>query len=261
MRQKTANFKYAETIEAERSEIDAQLHGGDLFIHDYRRYLNPPANTPYPLEYAYFLLGEVRGKRVLDFGCGAGENSALLAIRGAETCGIDISPELIALAKKRCRLHGIEADLRVASCHDSGLPSQSFDVVFGAAILHHLDLDLALSETARLLKLGGFAIFSEPIRDSRLAKVARRIFPPTAPDISPLERPFATQELFSAGMKMKEIRKFRLPHIAVLGEGYRWAWTLDRWLLRRFPLEHWASTMVWRANFDQESAASQSYPG
>src|ERR1700694_2642909 len=39
------------------------------------RYLNPPADTPYGLEYAFHLLGDVRGKTVLDLGCGTGENT------------------------------------------------------------------------------------------------------------------------------------------------------------------------------------------
>jgi len=59
------------------------------------RYLNPPSNTAYPLEYAFHLLGDVRGKTVLDFGCGTGENLVPLVERGARVIGMDISPELV----------------------------------------------------------------------------------------------------------------------------------------------------------------------
>jgi 2-polyprenyl-3-methyl-5-hydroxy-6-metoxy-1,4-benzoquinol methylase len=246
-----ADLKRRELIEAERSVVDAQLRTEDLIIGDSRRYMNPPANTAYSLEYAYYLLGDVRGKRVLDFGCGAGENTVLLALRGADTVAIDLSPELIALAEKRCGLHGVKADLRVASCHETGLPDGSFDVVFGIAILHHLGLSLSLKEVARLLKPGGFAIFHEPIRDSRLAKIARRMFPPTASDISPFERPFETRELFGAmeNMKISDVHKFRLPHIPIIGE-CKWAMHMDRWLLAHLPLTYWASVMVWKSRFD-----------
>ena len=47
------------------------------------RYMDPPAHTCFPLEYAFHLLGEARGKAVLELGCGSGENSHLLAHRGA----------------------------------------------------------------------------------------------------------------------------------------------------------------------------------
>lgn len=249
--QTRTDLKQRELIEAERSAVDAQLCTEDLFIRDCQRYMNPPANTAYSLEYAYYLLGDVRGKHVLDFGCGTGENTVLLALRGADTVAIDLSPELIALAEKRCGLHGVKADLRVVSAHDTGLPDHSFDVVFGIAILHHLDLAVSLKEVERLLKPDGFGIFQEPIRDSRLAKLARRMFPATAPDISPFERPFETRELFGAPVKMtmSDVRKFRLPHIIVLGV-HKWTLRMDRWLLAHLPLARWASIMVWKSRFD-----------
>ena len=102
-----------------------------------------------------------------------------------------------------------------------------------------------LKEAARLLKPDGFSIFQEPIRDSRLAKLARRMFPPTAPDISPFKRPFETRELFGAPVKMmmSDVRKFRLPHIPILGE-HKWAVRMHRWLLAHLPVAHWASVMV-----------------
>src|ERR1700719_193915 len=57
------------------------------------RYLDPCANTPYPLEYAFHLLGDIRNKTVVDLGCGTGENMVPLAMRGANVIGIDISPD------------------------------------------------------------------------------------------------------------------------------------------------------------------------
>ena len=40
---------------------------------DLARYQNPPADTCYPLEYAFYLLGDAQDKLVVDLGCGAGE--------------------------------------------------------------------------------------------------------------------------------------------------------------------------------------------
>src|SRR5436190_21141031 len=97
-----------EQAEIERSELEALHTPPARLISDEKnvqRYLNPPVTTPYPLEYAYALLGDVAGKTVLDFGCGSGENSLLLARRGAEVIGVDISPALVALAERRMVLN------------------------------------------------------------------------------------------------------------------------------------------------------------
>src|SRR6201984_3588667 len=75
------------------------------------RYLNPPADTPYGLEYAFHLLGDVRGKTVLNLGCGTGENVIPLIERGAHVIGMDISPDLIAIAEKYVHDANLEASL------------------------------------------------------------------------------------------------------------------------------------------------------
>src|SRR5450631_2515943 len=94
------------------------------------RYLGPPSDTAYPLEYAFYLVGDIRGKTVLDLGCGTGENIVPLVSRGAQVVGIDLSPDLIALAQLRLRNAGLEAELRVGSAYDTGLESGSVDIVF-----------------------------------------------------------------------------------------------------------------------------------
>src|SRR5260370_22923520 len=93
------------------------------------RYLNPAPDTAFPLEYAFWLLGDVRGKTVLDFGCGSGENIVPLVERGARVTGIDISPELIALARQRLSLAGLEATVEARSAYETGLPDGSVDVI------------------------------------------------------------------------------------------------------------------------------------
>ncbi len=181
------------------------------------RYMNPPLDTVYPLEYAYALLGDVRGKTVLDFGCGSGENTLLLTLRGARVVGIDISSDLIALARRRLAVNGLagEASLLVASAHDLPLSDASVDVVFGMAVLHHLDLAAAARQVLRVLKPGGRAIFNEPVRDSRVLRAARRLVPYRAPDVSPFERPLTTPELrrFVAPFEHVSVRPFSLPFV------------------------------------------------
>src|SRR6476646_2344591 len=94
------------------------------------RYLAPPTTTVYPLEYAYSLVGDVRGRRVLDFGCGSGENCVVLARRGARVVGVDISESLIRVARRRLAVNGLEgaASFVVGSAHDLPIIPGSIDL-------------------------------------------------------------------------------------------------------------------------------------
>jgi SAM-dependent methyltransferase len=127
------------------------------------RYMNPQQDTVYALEYAYYLLSNVLNKTVLDLGCGAGENSVLLARRAAKVVALDISPDLVEIAQRRAEVHGQTVQFIVTSAYATGLPLESIDVVFGEAILHHLDLEHAANEIRRILRPGGYAVFVEPI--------------------------------------------------------------------------------------------------
>jgi SAM-dependent methyltransferase len=207
-----------ERVEVERSAAQAtHTNLSDLLIHEdqIQRYLDPPADTCYPLEYAYHLLGDVRGKTVLDYGCGDGANTLLLARRGAQVKALDISPELIAIARQRLATNRTTGDVEfiVGSAHDLPLPDDSVDVVFGMAILHHLDLELSAREVQRVLRKGGRAIFREPVRNIKLFKFLRGLIPYRAPNVSPFERPLSHKELaqYADGFSSYRTKAFRLP--------------------------------------------------
>ncbi|MEN3330639.1 MAG: hypothetical protein V7641_4 [Blastocatellia bacterium] len=223
---------------------------------DLQRYMNPPANTCYPLEYAHHLLGDARGKLVLDYGCGDGIHTLTLARRGARVQSLDISPELIQIARQRLRLNGIHGGVEfiTGSAHEIPLPDESVDVVFGIAILHHLDLALSAREVHRVLKPGGRAIFQEPVRNSRLIKTIRRLIPYRSPDVSPYERPLTDGELqdYARGFSSYRAKAFLLPTtnlvdvIPPLSRRYIHAcYRRDADMLRRFPkLAFYASVRV-----------------
>jgi ubiquinone/menaquinone biosynthesis C-methylase UbiE len=237
-----------ERAEIARSSVEATLTADSALrvtAATVARYARPPADTPYPLEYAYHQLGDITGLRVLDFGCGSGANTALLAGRGAHVWGVDISEPLLHLGQRRLVVSGIAggATFVAASAHDLPLPDNSVDVVFGMAILHHLDLDLVSREVRRVLKPGGRAIFKEPVRNSAAIRFVRKLIPYRAPDISPYERPLTDAELdrFANGFASVSARAFVLPHVQVgcvlpVVKNY---WTrlyaIDRVLLRAMP--------------------------
>ncbi len=247
-----------EAIEVERSAGEAkQREAEDLRVKPeiILRYANPPSDTFYPLEYAYHLLGDVTEKTVLDYGCGLGDNTVLIASRGARVIGVDISPELIELAKKRLEQHNLlqTAQLQVGSAHELPLEDESIDIVFGMAILHHLDLRLASAEVFRVLKNGGRAIFLEPVRNSKFVKFVRTLIPYEQPNISPFERPLTDCELveFAAQFTGYRSRAFSLPFvnlIRVLGlpeSVLHAAYKIDGKILQKAKfLNYYASTRV-----------------
>ena len=213
-----------ERAEVVRSAVEARLTPDTslrVTARTVARYERPAAETPYPLEYCYHLLGDVAGQRVVDFGCGSGANTVLLANRGAHVWGVDISEDLLRIARRRMVVAGRPdgATFIAASAHDMPFPDESIDIVFGMAILHHLDLELVSREIHRVLRRGGRAIFKEPIRNSPAVRFVRSLIPYHQPDISPFERPLTDAELtaFAKPFSACRLRAFQLPHVA-LGE-------------------------------------------
>jgi SAM-dependent methyltransferase len=235
-------------VEVERSAAEARR--AVLAPVDVDRYLDPPADTPYGLEYAFYLLGDIRGKTVLDLGCGSGESMVPLAKRGARVIGIDISPELIRLARQRLSDYGLAATLQEGSAYATGLADESVDIVFSMALLHHLDLPTARNEIQRVLRPGGSFILREPIRFSPIMNSLRRLFPSPKADISEYEHPMTRAELaiVMQGFTIVAQRTFRLPFVPMLTKVKvlrSQTWKLDRWLLQHFPgLEHFATGKV-----------------
>ncbi len=102
--------------------------------------------------------------RLLDAGCGYAYHSIRLAMAGFQVTGVDFSELALNVAKQRIAKQGFEA--RVALQHGNLLkldfPDEAFDVVFTWGVLMHIpDLELALTELARVLKPGGKLVLAE----------------------------------------------------------------------------------------------------
>lgn len=236
-------------VERERSAAEASKTVLSPIQID--RYLNPPPDTPHYLEYSFHLLGDVHRRTVLDLGCGSGINSIPLVKRGAIVIGIDISPDLIDLARKRADSYGVNLRLEIGSAYETGLPAESVDVVFCMAVLHHLDLPRARAEILRVLRADGLFVLSEPIRFSPIVDRVRKLFPPSTADLSAFEHPLTRKELSAVidGFEVIAQRNFRLPFVPLLVPRFETARSqlllCDRWLLGHFPsLEEFATVKV-----------------
>src|SRR5207253_10547158 len=108
------------------------------------------------------LLGDLKGKRVLELGCGGGQCSIAFAKQGATAIGIDFSAEQLAFAKRLCEREEVRVELREGDLADLAfLRAESVDVVFSAYAFGFVeDLNRVFRQVHRVLKPGGPLVFS-----------------------------------------------------------------------------------------------------
>ena len=119
-----------------------------------------PHNAYYERPATISLLPEVKGKRVLDAGCGPGVYSEWLIEHGAEVVAVDASPKMVKLAKQRL---GKKADVRQANLAEPlpSLESSSFDLVVSPLVLDYIqDWRSTFAEVYRVLRPSGHFVFS-----------------------------------------------------------------------------------------------------
>jgi ubiquinone/menaquinone biosynthesis C-methylase UbiE len=127
-----------------------------------------PHNALYERPATLALLGDVAGLRVLDAGCGSGICSEILARGGATVHGVDVTPELLALAHRRCAGLSVELALGDLTKPLHWLSDRSFDRVLCALALDYVEaLDPLFREFHRVTRPGGALVFSmsHPMRD------------------------------------------------------------------------------------------------
>jgi demethylmenaquinone methyltransferase/2-methoxy-6-polyprenyl-1,4-benzoquinol methylase/phosphoethanolamine N-methyltransferase len=113
------------------------------------------------------------GERVLDVGCGTGGVTLPARQRvggGGAAAGIDPSPEMIAVARRKARRAGLEIDFRVGVIEALPYADGSFDAVTSSLMMHHLPEPLqvsGLAEVYRVLKPGGRLLIADMLPAGR----------------------------------------------------------------------------------------------
>ena len=117
-------------------------------------------------------LGDVRGRDVLDLGCGTGRHTAWLAETGARVTAVDFSERM--LERARAKVSAADVRFIVHDLHEPlPLGDASFDALVSGLVLEHLrDLERFFGEAHRVLRPGGRAVVSAMhpamfLRDSR----------------------------------------------------------------------------------------------
>ena len=130
-----------------------------------------------------------QGKRVLEIGCGRCGTTRVWHNNGAaHVTGIDISSEGIKKAKASAREKNLPIDYFDMNAEEMTFEDNSFDIIVGTGVIHHLDLETIYKEMSRLLTDDGHAIFEEPLAHNPIVNIYRFFTPKLrTPDEHPLK--------------------------------------------------------------------------
>lgn len=101
--------------------------------------------------------------KLLDFGCGPGDNSLRFSRVGFKVTGFDISENNIKSCRNLFERNSTPGTFVVSVAEQLPFADETFDVVAGVDILHHVDIVRSINEVRRVLKTNGVAVFREPI--------------------------------------------------------------------------------------------------
>ncbi|MAT98205.1 MAG: hypothetical protein CL608_13755 [Anaerolineaceae bacterium] len=151
------------------------------------------------------------GELVLDMGCGEGKHTIDLARNNLTVVSVDLSHTQLLLAKEMAAQLLPDAEILFVQANAEELPfaQNSFRIIFGKAIIHHLDEKLSIAEVKRLLKPQGRATFSEPLAHHPLIWLGRKLTPKLRTQD---EHPLTIQEMsrFGQAFGTKEVDTFFL---------------------------------------------------
>jgi SAM-dependent methyltransferase len=188
-------------------------------------------------------LGDLAGKQVLEYGCGMGHYTVLLAKTGAQVTTFDISTGSLEFTRRRLAAQGLGGQVESTTAEAENLPFDEgrFDVVFGTAILHHIDPVLGPPELHRVLKEGGRAAFTEPLGMNPILNFVRDHVPYPAKTPRGDDVPLLASHLraWTDGYREVDIRGVHLLSMVERGFGFGKELprlrAIDEVLLRRYP--------------------------
>jgi SAM-dependent methyltransferase len=149
----------------------SDTHMGEVLVHEC-------FEAPTALENQFILsaMGDLHGKKLLDLGAGLGESSVYFALLGARVTTVDLSPQMVEMAVNLGKRYGVDLEGIVSGAEDLNLPSATYDIIYAANTIHHIQDRASLFEQmSRALKPGGRFFSYDPLAYNPAINVYRRI--------------------------------------------------------------------------------------
>jgi SAM-dependent methyltransferase len=152
----------------------------------------------------------------LEIGCGQGTLARLLVERyGAQVVASDYDPAQVALAREQLADLDGQVEFRVVDAREMPFDDAHFDAVFSFGVLHHIPggWRKAVVEVARVLKSGGWFVFTDLIVSPRIGRLIGRLLP----RLDQLEETALHESLTRNGLGLEHFVYSRGESTAVLG--------------------------------------------
>ncbi|MDH5546799.1 MAG: methyltransferase [Gammaproteobacteria bacterium] len=207
-------------------------------------------------------LGNIKGKRLLDVGCGLGEASVYFALLGADVTSSDLSQGMLDATTRLAVANGVNVKQHLASAEEMKLSAdEKFDIIYAGNLLHHVDIEETIKRVRPHLAADGVFVTWDPLAYNPAINVYRKM----AEDVrTPDEHPLTWSDikLFRKHYGKVETKYFWLTTLVifvimalaqkrnpnkerfwkvVVEEGNKWKWLyqplefIDRILLFVFP--------------------------
>lgn len=180
------------TVHEERIQIEREFHDAWADSEDVEkidvRTSNEVCTAP-EMRYITQRLGNIKGKRLLDVGCGLGEASVYFAILGADVTSSDLSQGMLDATLRLAQANNVSVKQHVASAEDMQLPSEAkFDIIYAGNLLHHVDIEETITRIKPHLAPGGIFVTWDPLAYNPAINVYRSMATEVrTPDEHPLK--------------------------------------------------------------------------
>ena len=210
--------RYSDTNKSERVEnLESVILDKDAFDYNFSNMkFYSITNKSEAFQYKWIKDRCAPGIKVLDFGCGNGENGIYAARCDADVIGIDISPEGVANANLNAKQAGVDDHCRfeVMDGENMIFADNFFDLAVEYGVFHHVDLKKAIIELNRVLKPGGEMICIEALRHNPIIHLYRKNTPHLRTQWE-FEHILGVDDLAIAGKYFHKV-EVRFFHLAVL---------------------------------------------
>ena len=178
--------------------------------------------APTAIENQFILsrMGSLRGRRLLDIGAGLGESSVYFALQGAKVTTVDVSPMMVETAVRLGKKFGVELEGRVSQGENLNVPHESYDLIYIANTIHHVQDRASLFERmGAALKPGGMFFSYDPLTYNPAINIYRRMATQVR---TPDEAPLSTVEIRLARKYFSNVghREFWISSLALFAKYY-----------------------------------------